>query len=243
MTVTFIELGKKGQLGNQLFQVSATIGTALRHNDNWMLPKWEYSDYFNIPSNKFYNNIKVNLTYSEPHFHYSGIPSFKGKIASLSGYFQSHKYWQDYAGIIKEYLTPNVAEDCSNYTSIHVRRTDYLIHKECYNILTLENYYEKAMEACPSKNYLIFSDDLRWCKEHFKGNSFNFSEERHPVKDLARMISCTNHIAANSSFSWWGSYLDLDSNKTVIAPKTWFGPKLASTHNTQDLFPSEWIQV
>ena len=99
------------------------------------------------------------------------------------------------------------------------------------------------MEVCPSDKYMIFSDDLDWCKATFVGEQFHFSEERDPVKDLGNMISCLNHIVANSSFSWWGAWLCPNEDKKVVAPKIWFGPKLAPTHDTKDLIPNKWIRV
>ncbi|KKN72160.1 hypothetical protein LCGC14_0413720 [marine sediment metagenome] len=243
MTVTFIELGDKGQLGNQLFQISSVIGSALYHNDDWILPKWLYFNYFNIPANYFSNEIHINRIHNELCFHYAGIPSFKGEVVSLSGYYQASKYWQDYANVVLKLLMPKRLGSYKDYTAIHVRRTDYLIHTECYSILDMHNYYEKAMMACPSKNYLIFSDDLDWCKKHFVGNEFSFSEERHPAIDLGNMIGCKNNIIANSSFSWWAAWLNKTPDKKIVAPVTWFGPKLSLTHDTKDLLPKEWIKV
>ncbi|MFH5955214.1 alpha-1,2-fucosyltransferase, partial [Clostridium perfringens] len=99
------------------------------------------------------------------------------------------------------------------------------------------------MEILSSDKYMIFSDDLEWCKSEFVGDQFHFSEERDPVKDLGNFISCSNHIIANSSFSWWGAWLSPYKDKKVIAPRNWFGPKLAPTHNTKDLLPPNWIVI
>jgi hypothetical protein len=243
MTFTFKELGKKGQLGNQLFQISGVIGAALYYGDDWILPSWKYADHFSIPSDKFSEKIQRSQIYLEPHFHYRAIPNSNGKLLNLSGYFQSYKYWQDHSNIIKKLLSPKIKSNFNKYTALHVRRTDYLIHEGCYNILSKNNYYEKAMEVCDSKNYLIFSDDISWCKKNFIGNQFSFSEERRPVIDLANMISCSNFIIANSSFSWWGAFLSKSKGKKVVAPSCWFGPKLRYTHNTKDLIPPNWLKV
>lgn len=245
MTVTFARLGKYGRLANCMFQMAATIALAARNNDNFSFPTWEYQNDFYLPR-VFHNNLPNFWTYNEPHFHYSPIP-YKPFI-NLYGYFQSEKYFIDQAHIIQRMLTPRYAYDqkadyCVGYTAIHVRRQDYLTHKDCYNILDMNNYYEKAMAACPSEKYLIFSDDIAWCKKHFIGNQFDFSEERHPSKDLGKMINCSNHIIANSSFSWWAAWLNSNPDKTVIAPARWFGPKLAPTHNTKDLIPEKWIKI
>jgi hypothetical protein len=225
--------------------MAATIALAARNQDNFSFPRWEYENDFYVPR-VFHSNLPAFQTYQEPHFHYTPIPY--NKCLNLHGYFQSEKYFDDQSHIIKRMLMPRHAHDvstyyCSEYTAIHVRRKDYLVHHGCYNILDMGNYYEKAMEVCPSAKYLIFSDDLAWCKQHFVGNQFDFSEERYAAKDLGNMINCSNVIMANSSFSWWGAWLNSNPNKIVVAPAKWFGPKLAPTHNTKDLIPSGWLKV
>ena len=241
MTVTFASLGQYGRLGNQLWQCAATIGYSFYYNCDYVFPKWEHSNDFNIPTHKFLNHIKYDSTFEEPHFHYAKIPYTKN--VNLHGYFQSYKYWKDYEKNIRELLTPKKTNtQLGDFTAIHVRRTDYLIHTGCYNILDMK-YYEKAMDIINSPKYLIFSDDIKWCKQMFIGNNFTFSDEYHPIKDLNNMLSCNNYIIANSSFSWWGAWLCNNVNKMIIAPATWFGPTLSSTHNTKDLYPDDWIRI
>lgn len=239
MTVTFSRLGQYGRLGNALFQMAATIALASRSGDSFLFPHWEYENDFSI--SHVFGYVPKYPTYTEQHFHFTPI-SCKPPI-NLHGYFQSDKYFKDQSHIIEKLLTPKYIGNFEGYTSIHVRRGDYLIHKDCYTILDMKNYYEKAISACPSKKYLVFSDDIGWCRGLFAGNNFDFSEERHPVKDLGNMLSCGNHIIANSSFSWWGAWLSKSANKKVIAPANWFGPKLAPTHDTKDLYPEGWVKV
>lgn len=244
MTILFKQLGNLGRLGNILFQCAATIGTAIKYGDNYRFPYLSVLHNFNIPNWSLGGSEDHHvLTYNEPFFHYQEIPRLGKTSMNLHGYFQSEKYFEHCKEEIKKILTPKYIGNYSDFTSIHVRRTDYLTHVDCYNILTLENYYEKAMSICNSDRYLVFSDDIEWCKKHFIGNQFDFSEERDPVKDLGNIIGCSNHIVANSSFSWWGSWLSNNKNKKVIVPQKWFGPKLIPTHNTKDLIPSGWIKV
>lgn len=246
MAVTFIDLGNYGQMGNQLFEAAAVISLALNYNDDYILPNCSLKGTTNIPIEKFTdrNNIKFSSHYEEPHFHYAQIP-YKPNL-NIKGYFQSWLYHQPFIDEIREILYPKCnikTADVSELCSIHVRRTDYLIHHGCYHILTRQNYYDKAMEIINTKKYLIFSDDIKWCKENFKGNEFEFSENTVPHVDLYLMANCAQNIIANSSFSWWGAYLNGWDNNKVIAPATWFGPKLAPTHNTQDLYVPGWIKI
>lgn len=244
MTFIFKDFGNYGRQGNMMFQCSSLIGAARHHNDNWRVPYVSGFQKLNIPnwSNGCpeYNHF---LTYNEPHFHYSPIPKL-GPTTNIKGYFQSEKYFEHCKEEVRQILMPKDKFDHSGMTAIHVRRTDYLDprHKDCYHILTRGNYYDHAMQIVPGP-YLVFSDDLEWCKSQFIGDEFSFSEEKDPITDLAHMIGCSNFIIANSSFSWWGAWLSQSSDKVVVAPRKWFGPKLAPTHDTKDLIPPEWIQI
>lgn len=236
--ISFKELGNFGRTGNQLFQIACTIALALDNNDQYCFPQWKYEPYFNLHG-CFSNNINAIKTYSEPHFHYAAIP-YQPNL-DLSGYFQSYYYFQHHEQFIKKTLTPvHIIEPQLNITSIHVRRTDYLKFSDYHNVSDM-NYYEQAMALCPSEKYYVFSDDIRWCRENFKGNKFEFMEGNHETYDLGLMAKCSNNIIAASSFSWWAAYLNNNPNKIVVAPKKWFGS--ACNNNTKDLIPKEWSQI
>jgi hypothetical protein len=244
MTIIFEELGKYGRTGNMMFQCASVIGAAKSHNDNWFIPIVPDFQKLNIPAESngcpdFKPGVVAH--YNEPHFHYTPIPKI-GDVTNIKGYFQSEKFFEHCKDEVRSILSPKQKYDHSSFTAIHVRRTDYLTHKDCYHILTRDNYYNKAMEIVPGP-YLIFSDDIEWCKSQFVGDDFSFSDERDPITDLAHMIGCSRFIIANSSFSWWGAWLNPNPDKVVIAPSKWFGPKLAPSHNTKDLIPDEWFKI
>lgn len=242
MVVTFRDLGNYGRLGNAMFQLSSTISLALRNNDNFLFPQWPFSSFFNIPEDRFVEKLPACSDYHEPFFHYQSIPYKKN--LNLVGYFQSEKYFKDCEGEIRKYLKPKNLQlpVLTDVAGLHVRRSDYLTHINCFEILGMD-YYERAMEKCNSTRYMIFSDDIKWCKENFKGNRYIFVEGNNAITDLFLMSRCTNNIIANSSFSWWAAYLNDNPGKMVIAPKKWFGPELAKTHDTKDLIPEEWIRI
>lgn len=239
--ISFSKLGKQGRLGNQLFQMAATISHAINQNTSYVFPKWQYENYFNL-TGCFSNNIKIEKTYTEPYFHYSDIPRFNN--LELSGYFQSELYFLQHKDIIKQLLTPKYEVQLEpGLCGIHVRRGDYLNLTNCYTQLDM-NYYNQAMQESGCSKFLVFSDDIEWCKCNFKGEHFEFSERHSDYEDLAIMVKkCQSLIIANSSFSWWGSYLNSNDNKKVIAPSKWFGPQLQ--HNIKDLMPSSeaWITI
>lgn len=238
--ITFTQLGNLGRLGNQLFQIATTIALALRNDDKYTFPKWEYEPYFNLRG-CFSHSINNPKIYREPFFHYAPIPHSNTDVLDLVGYFQSEKYFQDCRDTIHNLLTPNIGYGIKwGYTSVHVRRGDYLRLTREYVQFDMD-YYKRAMDTIKSPKYLIFSDDINWCKANFNGDNIEFSEGRAPVDDLALMSSCEHNIICNSSFSWWGAWLNKNPSKIVVAPEKWFGPALP--HNTKDLLPESWIRI
>ncbi len=238
--ITFSQLGSYGRLGNSLFQISATIALAARNNDIAGFPEWKYNSFFKKPLNKAL--VQPYTVYTEPHFHYSQIP-YQPNL-DIQGYFQSEKYFSDFSSLIKEQFEFNKnadsnikEEDCS----IHVRRGDYLQKQEYHPVQPME-YYNHAIEIMKSKGcetFLVFSDDVKWCKDNFKGEHFRFAEGNNEIQDLNIMSKCSNHIIANSSFSWFGSWLCSNTDKNVIAPKKWFGSSYQI--NTKDLYCKDWM--
>ena len=122
-------------------------------------------------------------------------------------------------------------------------------------------YYNKAIKQFDKdSNFLIFSDDIEWAKNNFKGDNFyfitenkiegndvmdtlNISKGGHPdYIELYMMSLCDHNIIANSSFSWWGAWLNENPNKKVIAPKKWFGPAYGDI-NDNDLVPETWTRL
>ena len=243
MPVTYLELGKCGRAGNCLFQIAATIGVALKNNDSYIFPdNWKDRIYFNIPDDKFTNGaIQTSKTYVEPHFHYTPI-SYQPNL-NLSGFYQSWLYFNEHETEIKNLFEYKQSfPENTGVTSIHIRRGDYATLGNAYYIdLANTQYYEKAMNIIQSDCYFVFSDDIKWCKEKFKGNKFIFIEGNEPHIDMALMSSCENNIIANSSYSWWAAYLNRNVNKKIIAPANWFGPRLP--HNIKNLLFEKWIKI
>lgn len=239
MAITFSQLGSMGRLGNQLFQIAVTVSTAIRNRSNYYFPEWNYEQYFNL-HNCFNPTIEKKNVYAEPYFHYKQIPAFKD--ADLVGYFQSFKYMEGFEEKIKELLTPTHHFDREDgLCSLHVRRGDYVHQPHNHPTQSME-YYEKAMELSGCSKFLVFSDDIEWCKKNFVGSKFDFAEGQHETIDLAMMAkACESNIICNSSFSWWGAYLNKSPNKKIVAPTKWFGHKL--NHDTKDLCPSEWKRI
>ena len=232
-----------GGLGNQLFQIAATHALSLRNNDTAGFnfetcytplqgnssPKYRRSILSKINE----VNVNFNTIYNEPKFSYCEIPYSNSLL--LNGYFQSEKYFVDFKDdIIKLFELPsdskNKVRDFFNWwgindkpiTSIHIRRGDYLNNPNFHPICSME-YYSKAMENIGDSYFIIISDDMDWVKKNFNGKNIVFPSFDDEIDDLTLMTLCDNNIIANSSFSWWGAYLNINKNKKIIAPKDWFG--------------------
>jgi hypothetical protein len=130
-----------------------------------------------------------------------------------------------------------------NTCSIHVRRGDYIGLQNFHPVQPV-SYYEEAVKIVgDDKHFLIFSDDINWCKENFtflKNKTFVLNNLDY--EDLYLMSMCKNNIISNSTFSWWGAWLNRNENKQVIIPSKWFG--ISYSHlNTNDLYCEGWIKT
>lgn len=130
--------------------------------------------------------------------------------------------------------------------SIHIRRGDYLNFSDIYGNICDKNYYNKAIERFKEFKdviYIFFSDDVNWVKGEFShiSNSIfvDWNTGSNSYIDMYLMSNCKHNIIANSSFSWWGAYLNNNPDKIVIAPKKWFKSKLEDPN----IFPPDWIRI
>jgi len=177
----------------------------------------------------------------------------------FDGYWQSPRYFEHIRSILladftlKQPLGPAaemVAGQIQRSTaiSLHVRRGDYAQnpHVRTQFGLCSPKYYENAIAKMNSSfsaaTYFIFSDDIAWVKEHIRTPKHTVFVSRPEITDaeeLTLMSMCDHHIIANSSFSWWGAWLNTNPNKIVIAPVPWFN--IPNEHS--DLIPSSWITL
>lgn len=128
--------------------------------------------------------------------------------------------------------------------SIHVRRGDYLGISETHCIG--KSYHTKSIDLLRKQyegiRFCVFSDDIPWCRNQFQGSDFLFCDfhaaSRDPFHDMRLMSACCHHIIVNSSYSWWGAWLNESPVKTVIAPKMWMSGLSASS-----ITPTSWIRL
>lgn len=138
----------------------------------------------------------------------------------------------------------------NNILGIHIRRGDYLSEKYYiwYNGICTEEYYKKAIRYM--REHLItdfipcfFSDDIEWVKTHYKMDGALYIDEKmfdeyEDWYDMLLMSKCSHNIIANSTFSWWGAWLNRNEQKIVIAPEKW-----VNGCDYLDIYPKEWIKI
>jgi hypothetical protein len=103
-------------------------------------------------------------------------------------------------------------------------------------------YYQDAIDCIGDyDNLFVFSDDVKWCSNNLKFNNMVFMDGFDDIEDLFIMSTCKHNIIANSSFSWWGAWLNNNPDKKVVAPANWFGQQ--ANLNKSDIIPEKWIKI
>jgi hypothetical protein len=185
---------------------------------------------------------------------------YKTKNCIFYGYWQTEKYFKGIRGELLrdfqfakgEVKLAKIAEELktnANYISVHVRRGDYIQPKfrDIYGDICTENYYRNAIQYIKSKipnaSYVFFSNDMEWVREHYGEENSIYVEsgmfdDYHDWYDMYLMSCCSHNIIANSSFSWWGAWLNANQNKIVIAPDRWLNGM-----ETTDIWCDGWIRI
>jgi len=256
-----------GGLGNNLFQIANAYALSEKYNLNLSID-YSLDNAANYKDNTFrphYTNTIFSRIKNEPaqlinpqihresSFEYTQPSVTTNNDVFIEGHFQSYKYFDDYRSGILDLLQPTDEVNTylntkyahiinnNNTVGVHIRRGDYLKYSHHHHNLSI-NYYKNAINYFIHDNptFIIFSDDIAWCKEHFVGDNFIFIEGETDVVDLYLMSMCKHAIISNSTFGWWGAWLIQNQNKVVVYPNVWFGPGHASL-NTWDIFPVNWI--
>ena len=197
--------------------------------------------------------VKRKSYFKEKRSSYFDAGVFKNDDVYFDGYWQNELYFSG----IRELLLRELASissmsdvgcaylECiekSNSVSLHVRRGNYLNLKNV-NVLDVD-YYMKAVDylkkVIEKPTFFIFSDDLEWCKNSlgFLDNCIFVDRTKTEIDDLKLMSFCQHNIIANSSFSWWGAWLNQNPRKTVIAPKDW----MLNDPSSSNVILSDWVK-
>jgi len=200
----------------------------------------------------------------EQQFHYKKLSPFNtNNNTKMIGYFQSYKYFElhyenimKFTGLDKKKELFETSYDYENIVSLHFRVGDYKQLQDHHPLMSIE-YYEKSLdkiilETCRNDWTILYfceDEDIDYVNERIailqdKYKSLTFIKIDSNYDDWEQMLImslCSHNIIANSSFSWWGAYLNTN-DKLVCYPELWFGPK-QGTKNMLDAFPESWNQI
>jgi len=220
----------------------------------------EFSIDCELISNKcIFNNINNRFIFNSRFFKENKVSLFNERLLFITngyfdGYWQSDKYFTEIRNLLLMELTPKVLNNKilkiiklfdRNSVSVHIRKSDYLTkeNSRIYAEVTSKYYFNSMnyiLSINPNSKFFIFSDDFKWVKDNLDFSNFNFEFIfESSIDDLYLMSNCQNNIIANSSFSWWGAWLNNNYDKIVIAPKFWFTK--ASGIN-DEIVPGNWIK-
>lgn len=173
----------------------------------------------------------------------------------LSGYWQTEKYFEDICEeiyhdinfrLVNRHENQEVLEKihCQNSISVHIRFGDY-INNPLYSGICTKDYYLNAIDIMRNRvenaTFFIISDDIPRAGELLEDKRFEYiriNKSEAAYYDLYLISQCRHHIMANSSFSWWGTWLDRRENKIVISPSIWQHGAVS-----EDIWKKEWIKI
>lgn len=260
--ITYSQWGKKGNLGNQLFQYAAVLGLADKYNLNVTMPPWQWSKYFADPPQS--KTIRADSRIEESGFHYDGaywdhqMLHHKGQHLDIGTWLQSEKYWIDSKELIYNKLSwdyefrkqtidsleaqyPNIFD--RETIAVSVRRGDYVGNPN-YDLLPASFYYTAILDQFPNWkdcNILIFSDDMEYCRIHFECLPNAFFINGNPIEQLCKGTLCTHFIISNSTFAWWMAYLGEKPQSKIIRPAYHFAGPLLEKCDWKDYYPERWL--
>lgn len=251
--MSFVTCKLYGRMGNQMFQIAATMGVAWKYGVEFVIPQFtgpspqESGDPLYFTHFPKYNR-KIHVIkrhWVEKDHGYRQI--VYAPAMQLDGYFQSEKYFDHIREEVLMWfekifdLTRPLRPDT---VALHVRRGDY-VGSPNFPLAPMI-YYDQAIEHFKSKGLtkvLVCSDDIAWCKDNLKQEAeFEFFEG-DSYGDMWEMSRCAHQIISNSTFSWWSAWLNRNPNKQVLAPAKhhWFGSHVKM--NMKDVIPATWKQI
>lgn len=249
-----------GRLGNQLFQLGLLFAIRERRGHAFYLPHAGESLWGCFDLDVADAGPECGHTFHETNgsCNYDPRAFEQPDGTSFHGYFQSYCYLEGHRGALIRFLRFSAAARAGSeallyayrrrhgkpLASIHVRRGDYVNpgSEDAWGNLASDGYYARAVAAVGDDvAYLVLSDDIGWCRANLGLERAEFVEADHGTS-LALMAGCDVNIIANSTYSWWGAYLNPSAD--VYAPSRWFGPAMAPPNDRQDdiVLPS-WRRI
>lgn len=248
--ITYSKLGRKGNLGNQLFQIASTVGMAEKYGHDYFFSEWEYANFFknDLPIFEMDDSFQVIKEKKIAYYEWDiGKQNY-----DLNGWLQSEKYFNEESirkifewGSFSDQLLLNYNFIFTKKTIlVSIRRGDFVNHPYYYQVSHLF-YFKGIVHNFPDweeRNIIFTSDDFSYCKYHFSflKNSI-FLDHLTPIEQLVLGSKCDDFVISNSTFSWWIAWLGEKNDSKIIRPIKNFRGKFADENNDSDYFPERWI--
>lgn len=249
----FSRLGKKGRLGNQIFEISSVIGLAKKYNRIPVFNEWSYEKYFN--GKLTHSDFRGFVDIKEQYFHHHEWTFDETKNYDIDGYLQAEKYFINCKDEIKEFFTfkPEFIEATKNKLPskiwdketilFQIRRGDYF-QNPCYYQISITYYIDALITHFPNwqdYNIIFFSDELSYCHIHFDclPNAY-FTDGLNDIEQVAIGTLCDHFIIANSSFGWWQTWLGEKPHSKIIHCGHLHSGKLQEKSEPKDYYPERW---
>ena len=249
--IVYSQLGKRGNLGNQMFQIASTVGLAKRYNHVFFFPKWEYACFFEYEL-PIYSNDERFITIKEKEFNYHEW-NISNSNYDLIGWLQTEKYFDiPMTRKIFKFKNDFAKSIVDNYQFIFekktilvsVRRGDFVNNPHFFQIsykfyiLALINNFSDFKE----RTIVFVSDDIGYCKFHYSFlKNAVFLENSHPMEQMVIGSKCDDFVISNSTFSWWIAWLGEKEGTRIYRPTKNLRGNFAIQNNDKDFFPERWI--
>lgn len=254
-----------GRLGNQLFQISATLSLAMDHNVVAIFPEWATWELYDIPENLkqvFFRlstaPAEISTTFQEDeNFVYKPIP-YTPNI-HIRGFFQSEKYFkhnkekilplfeprQALADYLNEKYAPLIKHPCTVGVHLRAYKAENPAILNAMVPITID-YVKKAATLFPEEaHFVIFTDHVPFAQDILStfDRPYTIIENESQFADLYLLSYMKHQIISNSSFSWWAAYLNKNRSKIVVAPLPWFQPHWHNAAGNNHIIPEGWYTV
>jgi hypothetical protein len=269
--ITFNQLGRHGRLGNQMFQYGMLMGVAAARGWEIGIPlqardattkdgtaygkgRLALLDAFAGIEAHDSSDTDPGVHMVEGHSHFIPEVLEAPDGVDFKGYYQTERYFRHCADAVRRaFVFHDAIVDAARAqlpsrrpcVSVHVRRGDYKKQPKKFPLLS-PDWYVRALEAAGGGHPVVISDDPRWCRRALLKHGFpsdtTWVSGNDAATDMCLMSLCDHHVIANSSFSWWGAWLNASSEKVVVYPDPWYGPELEH-FDTSDLPCPEWTSL
>jgi len=266
--ITHSKLGHQGQLGNQMFQFALLLGVAARHGHEVGIPMNHRSARRRLGDSgrrrlmlfEVFCGIEAqDSTGMQPRMRivetrHEFIPEILDAPdgADFEGFFQTERYFAHCAETVRRAFRFHeaIVQQAQDQlpadrpcVSVHVRRGDYKKKQDKFPLVPAD-WYARALSETGGGHPVVISDDPRWCRKYLPRHGFpadaTWVSGNDAATDMCLMSLCDHHVIANSSFSWWGAWLNPATTKRVVYPSNWFGPAMAD-RDTSDVPCPDWV--